>query len=353
MNSRERLLTSLEHREPDRVPLFHPNMIETYAPYDGSLLGFLEGFPFDEIAGVGAYVDPPGQRRTLSDGTIVDGFGCRFEYKGVGLPYCTYAPLAGAQTIADVEAHDWPDPLDDRWLAPDLASKTRRLRERGDRLVSVGMPPLFHQYHYMRGFEQWMVDVKLHREIHQAIAERIYEVNATLLMRALDAAGAYVDIVETGDDFGTSLSSYWSPADFRSLIKPFYADLIGRIKRRFPHIKFYLHSHGQIMGLVPDLIECGVDVLNPILPLDGMDAARLKRNFGEALCFHGGIDIEHIVPFGTRQEVVDHVKRVIDILGPGGGYWLKLQAISPVCPPENVIAAYEVAADYGRYPRGR
>lgn len=352
MNSRERLLASLAHEEPDRLPIFHPNIIETYEPYDERLMAYLQSFDFDELTDLDSYVDPPGQRRTLDDGAIVDGFGCRFQYKGVGLPYCTYSPLADAETVADVDAYPWPDPSGPGLIRNDLATRAAILHAAGDRVLSLGIAPLFHQYHYLRGFERWMLDVKLARDVHQAIAEHIYEVNVTLLMRALDVVGPMVDVVQTGDDFGTSTSSYWSPNDFRALIKPFYKDLIQRVKHQFPHIKFYLHSHGQIMDLVPDLIECGVDVLNPILPLDGMHIVRLKRDFGDALCFHGGIDIERIVPFGTANEVRDHVRRVIDVLGPGGGYWFKLQAISPVCPPENVMAAYEVAAAYGVYPIG-
>jgi uroporphyrinogen decarboxylase len=113
-----------------------------------------------------------------------------------------------------------------------------------------------------------------------------------------------------------------------------------------PHVKVYLHSHGQIMDLVPDLIECGVDILNPVLPLDHMDPVLLKQRHGRDLCFHGGIDIEHIVPFGTEAEVRDHVRRIMDILGEGGGYWFKLQVISPMIPPKNIIAAYEEAHEY-------
>jgi len=352
VNTRERLLASVDHVEPDRVPLFHPNIIDTYEPYDAELTAYLNAFSFDDLTAIGGYVQAPGQPRTLEDGTIVDGFGCRFQYKGVGLPYCIYSPLAEAQTVADIDAHDWPDPMAEGMISPDAAVRAAKLRASGDCVVAVGVGHIFHQYHYLRGFEAWMLDVKLNRAVHQAIAAHVYEVNYGLLMRLLDEVGPYVDVVTAGDDFGTSTSTYWSPADFRALIKPFYADLIGAIKARFPHIRVYLHSHGQIMDIVPDLLECGVDILNPVLPLDGMDPVALKRDFGDDLCFHAGIDIERIVPFGTVDEVRDHVRRVIDILAPGGGYWFKLQAISPVCPAENVIAAYDVAAEYGKYPIG-
>jgi uroporphyrinogen decarboxylase len=97
------------------------------------------------------------------------------------------------------------------------------------------------------------------------------------------------------------------------------------------------------MDFVPDLIDCGVDVLNPVLPLDNMDPVRLKREFGGRLCFHGGIDVEHVLPFGSVAQVHEHCKQVIDTFAPGGGYWFKAQVISPMIPPENIIAAYEYA----------
>jgi len=349
MTSRQRVLATLDHREPDRIPLFGPNIIQTYEPYDGQVREFLDTFEFDDLAQLPGLVDPPNQLREQPDQTFVDGYGCRYKYMGVGLPYCTHSPLARAETIADVEAFDWPDPEAPHLIAEDAAERARAVRQQEQYATAVGVGTLFHQYHYLRGFEQWMIDVRLNRGLLQAIADQIYHVNSTLLMRLLEQVGQYTDLVTAGDDFGHSTALYMSPDDFRALIKPYYRDLVALIKRRFPHIKFYLHSHGQIMDVVPDLVECGVDVLNPVLPLDHMDPVRLKREFGGDLCFHGGIDIEHIVPFGTVDQVRDHVREVIDILAPGGGYWFKLQAISPMIPPENVIAAYELALDYGRY----
>jgi uroporphyrinogen decarboxylase len=257
--------------------------------------------------------------------------------------------LAHAETIADVEAFDWPDPEAPDLIAADARERAQAARRQSERVVAVGMPPIFHQYHYLRGFEEWMLDVRLNPGVHEAISAHVCHIHTTLLMRLLEEVAEHTDIVIAGDDFGWSAAPYMSPDDFRRLVKPHYRNLIGRIKGRYPHLKFYLHSHGQIMDLVPDLIECGVDVLNPILPLDNMDPVRLKREFGRDLCFHAGIDVEHILPFGTVDEVCDHVKRVIDILAPGGGYWFKAQVISPIIPAENVIAAYECALDYGRY----
>jgi uroporphyrinogen decarboxylase len=278
-----------------------------------------------------------------------DGYGCRFQYKGVGGPYCVHHPLAAAETVEDIERFDWPDPDAPDLIAQDARESAREIRQKGDYATAVGVETLFHRYHYLRGFERWMLDIKLRPELHKAITDRIYHINSTLAMRLLEEVGDYTDIVTTGDDLGHSTAPYMSPGDFRALIKPYYQDLIGRIKARFPHIKFYLHSHGQIMDLVPDLVDCGLDILNPILPLDHMDPERLKREFGSRLAFEGGIDIEHVLLFGTVAEVREHVKRAIDILAPGGGYLFKAQAISRLIPYENLIAAYDLALDYGSY----
>ncbi len=349
MNSKQRVLLAVNHKEPDRIPLFPPNVMDTHEPYDPAVVEFLDSFTFDRFAGLHNVPRTPKAQVDQGDGTFIDGYGCKFKYMGVGLPYCVHSPLAGAETVADIEAFDWPDPDEPGLLSEEAGEQAREECRNSRHAVTAGIPTLFHQYHHLRGFEQWMIDMKLNRGIHEAIASRIHHINSTLIMRLLDEIGEYVDIVTTGDDLGTSLSSYMSPKDFQTLLKPYYKDIIGRIKSKFPHIKFYMHSHGQIMDLVPDLIDCGVDILNPILPLDRMDPVRLKKEFGGDLCFHGGIDIEHIVPFGTIQEVRDHVKQTIDTLSAGGGYIFTLQAISPIIPPRNIIEAYKLALEYGEY----
>ena len=323
--------------------------MNTREPYSERVRQFLEAFRFDGLTNLGGVLDHPAQHREVAEDILVDGYGCRYEYKGVGLPYCTHSPLAHAETVADVEAFDWPDPEAPGMIAADARQEAQRIAAETESVTVVGVSPIFHQFHYLRGFEQWMIDVRLNPGVHEAIASHIAHIHGTLLMRLLEEVGDYTGVVAAGDDFGWSGAPYMAPADFSRLIKPHYERLVERIKGRFPHVKFYLHSHGQVMDMVPDFIECGVDVLNPILPLDGMDPLRLKREYGRDLCFHGGIDVEHILPFGTVDEVREHVKRVIDILSPGGGYWFKAQVISPLIPPENVIAAYETALEYGKY----
>lgn len=347
MTSKQRVLASMNHEPTDRLPILASDTIQTDQPLDPRLVEFLDAFPFDHRADYGYLIRRPLERVSNEQGLLIDGYGCRFESKGVGDPYCTFSPLADAETVADVEAFDWPDPTAADVLRADAREQVKLCYDQGQYAISVGVGTLFHQYHYLRGFEQWLIDVKLNRAVHEAIAARIAHINLTLLMRLLDKVGEYVDLVTAADDFGTSISTFIDPEDFRELVKPHYQKLIAGIKSRFPHIKFRLHSHGQIMAILPDLIECGVDVLNPVLPLDHMDPVRIKRDFGNDICFDGGIDTEHVLPFGSVEEVRDHVRKTIDILAPGAGYWYSLSGVSSVMPPENVIAALECAAESG------
>jgi len=350
MNSRERVLLAINHKEPDRVPIFKPNIIPTYEPFDERTQNFLNTFDFDHFVGFNGFIkNNPETRRELPDEVFEDSYGCKFKYKGVGGAYCIFHPLASAKTIADIKKFNWPDVDNNDLIAEDARDRAKEIYKNTEHATSVGVGMLFHRYQWLRGFEQWLLDMKENPELHQAIADKIYHINSSRCMRLLKEVGDYTDIVTNGDDFGTSTAPFMAPEDFQIHIKPYFKDLVGQIKQQFPHIKFYLHSHGQIMDLVPDLIDCGVDILNPILPLDNMDAVTLKREFGNQLSFEGGIDIEHILLFGTVDDVREHVKKVIDTLAPGGGYLFKAQAISRLIPYENVITAYNLALEYGRY----
>ena len=154
MTSRQRVLSALDHKEPDRIPLFGPNIIQTREPYDRQLREFLDRFEFDDLAHLPGLVDPPNTLREQPDQTFVDGYGCRYKYMGVGLPYCTHSPLARAQSVADVEAFNWPDPQAPHLIADDAAERAKAVRQQGQYATAVSVGALFHQYHYLRGFEQ-------------------------------------------------------------------------------------------------------------------------------------------------------------------------------------------------------
>jgi uroporphyrinogen decarboxylase len=162
--------------------------------------------------------------------------------------------------------------------------------------------------------------------------------------------GEDVDIAMFADDLGTQQNLQISPKMYRSIIKPRQKALFD-VVRQHTQAKIFLHSDGAIARIIPDLIEIGVDIVNPVQPTcEGMDTAVLKRDFGKDITFWGAVDTQHVLPFGTRQQVVDEVKRRIDDLAPGGGFVLAaVHNIQPEVPPENVVTLFDTALEYGRY----
>ena len=173
---------------------------------------------------------------------------------------------------------------------------------------------------------------------------------------ALEKLQGWIDVVFMGDDFGHQQSQWISPEMFRKFIKPRYAELLRTIKKRF-EVKVLLHSDGAIYPFLPDIIEMGFDVLNPIqLGAKGMgDTKKMKREFGDGLCFWGGgIDVQQFLPTATPRMIEEEVKRRIEDLAPGGGFvFTTTQTIQPDIPPENFIAMWEAIQRYGKYPLGQ
>ena len=161
-----------------------------------------------------------------------------------------------------------------------------------------------------------------------------------------------VDVVTYADDYGTQQSQLISPAMFRKQLKPRVRVLFERIKQLAPHTKQFFHSCGNVRPLIPDYIEIGTEILNPVhIRAAGMDPVALKRDFGRDVVFWGGgIDTQGVLPHGTPQDVKDDVRRNIEALAPGGGFVFNtVHNIQADVPPENVIAMLEALAEYGVY----
>jgi uroporphyrinogen decarboxylase len=163
----------------------------------------------------------------------------------------------------------------------------------------------------------------------------------------LDEAGDYLDIIKIGDDLGTQSSLMISPRMYRSMLKPVHARMIQTIRER-TQAKIFFHTDGDVFNLIPDFIEIGVDILNPIQTSAGKmsDLPELKKRFGSHLIFCGAVDTQHILPDGTPAEVSAEVKRVSEILGPGGGYMLApVHTIMDEVPPENILAMVDAVIE--------
>ena len=181
----------------------------------------------------------------------------------------------------------------------------------------------------------------LNPEVVEAILEHMLEFYIEQTSRILKAAEGRIDMVYIGDDLGSQQTLLISPNMFRQFLKGRWKRFIDTIKSRFgAHLKFHFHSCGAVVELIPDLIEMGIDILNPLQPrAKGMDLKRLKDNFGSKLCFSGGLDIQRLLPYGTPQEVRSEAERLVRVLGRDGGYIAcPAHAIQPDTPIENVLA---------------
>jgi uroporphyrinogen decarboxylase len=196
----------------------------------------------------------------------------------------------------------------------------------------------------MRGYEQFMVDLLTDEPMTRGILDRLHAVYMERTERFLLQMADYADVIFLTDDLGTQNAALISPTCYREMIKPYWAELIGLIKKYDK--KVLMHSCGAISELIPDLIEMGVDAVNPVqITATGMSPARLKNEFGKDIAFWGGgVNTQGILDKGTVQEVRDDVKRNVDIFAKGGGYvFTQVHNIQSDVPPENIAAAYKAA----------
>ena len=253
-------------------------------------------------------------------------------------------------TTAEIENYEWPDP-DDTHRVGDLAERARKLHEETDYAVvlSVGHSSVAPSQR-LRGFSEFMEDLVLEPANAQALLERVTDSIVRSTTAMLKAAGGYIDVASFSDDLGLQDRAYFRADMFQKQIKPYLARCVAAIHDN-TDAKVVMHSDGAIYDLIPDLIDIGVDAINPVQTTAWkMDAENLKKDFGKNLGFWGAVDTQHTLPFGTAEEVRQDIKRKIEIFGPGGGYVItSCHTIREEVPPENVMALYQAALEFGRY----
>jgi uroporphyrinogen decarboxylase len=353
MTSKERIVAAVEHRQPDRVPIMLDFAPEAKARLQQRL--GLDEQGFWQWCGQDIGQVSPSYRKAVSDVHYADPTIevtaderyldiWRVPFRQVRLELQTYVELAGlpplaqAQTAADLDRHPWPSP--DDWdysnIPGDLAANARyavRGHSRG----------FFEISHFMRGMEDFLADLVLQPDFACDLMDRIASYLLDRSSRILQAGGGQYTIFEYNDDVASQRGLFVSPDMWRQYISPRVAPFCDLAHQHGAKLRY--HCCGSCREIIPDLIEIGVDILNPVQPLaDGMDPFELKRLYGDRITFDGGIDIQQLLPNASPTEVRAHTHRMIDLVGREGGYILGgSHSIQTDCPDKNVIAMVDEA----------
>ena len=357
MTHRERLLTAVNHQEPDRVPIcaFYTPEVErrllrhmgadtdqtsTYQAVGGPLPLLMDhDFLLTWIGPCTSFYADPAREYT-------DDWGIRWKWvdNAAGGSYTEMVehPLADLKDPADFTMPDFTP-------AERYDGARQVITEYGQEYAIMGAVPctLFEISWYLRGMEQVLEDLATNKDFMHAYLDRLVTWVDTAGTRLVELG---VDLIWTGDDFGMQDRMIISPGMFREFFKPHYAKLYKKWKSINPNLKIAFHSDGNIYPIIGDFVEIGLDILNPVQP-KSMDPAKLKKDFGKYLTFWGSVDVQHVMPYGSVEDVVNEVKLRLQTVGKGGGFIVgPAHAIQPEVPLENILAFYQTAKNYGRYP---
>ena len=387
MKSRERVYAAVNHKEPDRVPICFGGISAAgiqEGPPDACLgasalynyLGIKDSKPgVGPVGNITYGIDERVIKRLHSDmhaiyanapvDIIIEDentkiwpfyFGMRIKRSdGYDFVDFTNPPMAHMTTEKDIEEYPyWPD-LNTN-IMEGVIENAKYLHEKTDYYVVGDTPFAYYPlngYGFNSGMEKWLLDMKIRPKFYHKLCEKFLEANLAFTGQFYKGIGKYVDAATVYDDLGTQESTLMSLSDYREFYKPYQVEIIKNIRKYLrPEAKILLHSDGAIHEFLPDLIEIGVQIIDGVQPLaKNMEPWRLKKDFGDQLAFLGGFDIEQLMPLGTVSEIEEGTKRLISEYASGGGYiFAPSVIIQPETPPENIIAAFDAALKYGKYP---
>ncbi|OQA20981.1 MAG: methylcobalamin:coenzyme M methyltransferase [Actinobacteria bacterium ADurb.Bin346] len=374
---RERVITAYNHREPDRVPICIGGVAQKFTkPVYYSVkerLGITSSFEkedmLDELNSIIHYdpkvldyfnVDfreihinkmPP--LEVFEDGSWKHELGMtlKVSLSGETANFITH-PFRELDA-GGIKKFKWPDPSDKRRIEG-LKDEASRLYNETDFAIGAYKATLlgiFDCAWTMRSMDKFFVDLVFDKNLVNVLLDKILEFNYGVYDLFLSEVGQYVNVVEFNDDLGSQSNLMISPDQYREFIKPRHKTMIDMFRKRAPQAKVLIHSCGSIHDIIPDFIEIGIDIINPVQPLAAkMNTSDLKKEFGNDICFQGGIDLQKAMR-GTFEDVEREVKERIASLAPGGGYVLSsANNIASDIPVDNVFKLYEAAVRYGTYP---
>ena len=402
MNSRERLLKTIHHQEPDRVPIDLDSMAASgiaAMAYNRlkDYLGLRDGetriwdpllmlaipepevlsrFRVDTLPGrlpiLGldlsrpswkSWMLPDGSQgcipdqfnpvqNEVGDWVLLDATGRATHRMPAGGYYFdqVYYPLAEATSVAEIEAFQIPLFTGEQlsWMH---AVAKRIFKETDKALVCRFRGSILEEACSLRGWDRFMMDLACEPKLVHAIAQKLTDYYLANLPGFMDAVGPYTQVIVVGDDLGSQSAPFMSLKMYREMIRPYHRQIYTAIKSYYNH-PLFLHCDGSIYKLLPDIIENGIDILNPVqITARDMDPRELKRKFGKDLVFWGGgVDTQHILPFATPEDVRRNVRELVEIFAPGGGFvFNQIHNIQANVPPENIVAMFDAAFECGKY----
>lgn len=380
--SRDRVLTSLNHHEPDRVPIdLGGNQTGIHKFAYQQLLDYLGLREEIEIMDLVQQLAKPSEailerlrvdtRYVYAGGAksfnaevvkrerggriwndFTDEFGVTWSMPK-DFPYyfdISYHPLAG---MSRQEIEEYPFPKgDDPTRFEGLRERALKIKQETPYAVISGISGVVYEIcWYMRGLENLFMDMLDQPAILEAIIDRTLKFWLDWFRLFLDEVGDVVDVIMIGDDLAAQNGPLFPPRIYRSIVKPRHKQLVQYIKSR-TSAKIWYHTCGSAIEYIPDLMDNGIDILNPVqISAKDMDPRDLKARFGDRLSFWGGgIDAQRILPHASPEQIREEVRRNLDAFKPGGGYvFNNVHNIQADIPPENILALFDAAYEFGKY----
>lgn len=360
MTPKERVFTTIRHEEPDRVPVAN-----TLTPEVARFLASELNLPFLQTARwswneilteigndavfVGATAPAGFVPRPYSDGSYSNEWGIRLKHM-MGHDTMIEHPLKDIESVDDLnlffEKRGFPDPeADDRFQ---LAEE--QIKKFGTDFAVVGRAKttIFERSWYLVGMEKFLLDLGREKEYIPILLDKVMAYSLAVAKKLIDLG---CDIILTGDDFGTQTGMLISPRTFRQIFKPRFEEFFKQLRRWKPEVIIAYHSCGMIEPIIPDLIDIGIDVLQSLQPIKGMERKKLKEKYGAYISLWGALDEQSLLPFGSVKEVGEEVKNIVDDMAPEGGFILSAaHNIQGDTSVENILMIYETVEEYGRYP---
>ena len=381
MNPRERVRLALNHQEPDRIPIdLGATIISSIAKTtyvqlkkqlglpleDSQMLDYVQQLPYvgeDLMQRFGVdfrMVQLPAATAAgvdiFEEGdyfAFYDRWGSKLHMPKEGGFYFDWVdfPLK-APTQAALDHYQWPRP-DSNETNARLGVQAKWLHEHTDYALigsAVIGGGIFEQPARVMGLQNFMMALLTAPQFADRLMEQITDIYIESCNRYLDHVGKYIQVFTFWDDVTGQNGWLIKPELYRKMIKPKQKRLVEAIKKK-TDAKLFFHCCGAARGLIPDLIDLGFDILNPVqVSAKGMDTKELKAEFGKDITFWGGIDTQRVLPFAKPQDVIDEVKRRIDDLAPGGGFvFAAVHNIQALVPPENIVTMFDTALEYGKY----